>query len=180
MDTIELKGLIFRVEIKHDDSLGCPWDEHDGHGPVRNISADDPKAPGERVMYKARHRQWLYDHAEAMRIAKRDVWGMSDEDRAAFKKNTGREPTPGEIALAAVQRDFDHLRGFASGEWGWCGVVVTLLDVDGNATDETESLWGIESNSYDYHKEVARELAGDIARRVGRKKYITKRIKVRT
>lgn len=38
--------------------------------------------------------------------------------------------------------------------------------MDGNPTQETESLWGIESDSDDYLTEVSRDLADEIASRV--------------
>lgn len=57
MDTIELRGFTFRVDIRPDDSTGAPWDEHDGHGPVRydrGVSAATEKRPGDRVLFHDR------------------------------------------------------------------------------------------------------------------------------
>jgi hypothetical protein len=182
MDSIELKGLTFRVAIEPDDgALGAPWDEHDGHGPVRHTRAAF-KQPGERILHSDRDGQWLYDWAGAMRKAEKDGWGLSPDDTAALAQKLGRAPTPGEIRAEAVQRDFDFCRRYASGDWDWCGVVVTLLDADGEPTHERESLWGIESDEYSYHEEVARELAEEIASRIGRRKYAERgavRVRVR-
>jgi hypothetical protein len=184
MDTLELKGLTFRVDIRPDDSMGAPWDEHDGHGPVRYerapTSRDAAKSPGERVLCQDRGTTWLYDWQGAMRLAKRDGWGLSPEDRSVLAKRLGRDPVPGEVRVAAVQRDYDYCRQYLEGYWYWCGVVVTLLDTDGEATRETESLWGMESEPGTYLEETARELAAEIARRVGRRKYIETRVRVRT
>lgn len=182
-DTIELKGLTFRVSIEHDDSRGAPWDEHDGHGPVRT-DYKDGKKPGERILTPTGSRDWwyLYAWAEASRIAKRDGWGLAPDALAALTKKLGREPKPGEVREAAVQADFDYLRRYLNDDWTYIGVVVALLDVDGEPTSETESLWGIESDAHGYINETARELAGEIARRVGRKKYLERgavRVKVR-
>lgn len=184
--TIELKGLTFRVSIEHDDSHGAPWDECDGHGPVRdcrNLYGRAEKKPGERVLATDRHSAWVYDWAEASRIAKRDGWGLAPDALAALTKKLGREPKPGEVREAAVQADFDYLRHYLNDDWTYIGVVVTLLDVDGEPTSETESLWGIESDAHDYINETARDLASEIARRVGRKKYLERgavRVKVRS
>lgn len=178
--TITLKGLTFSVRTELDDSHGAPWDREDGHGPVRQTRNREDKRAGERVLTSGHCSYWLYNEAEAMRIAKRDNWGMSPEDRERFKANTGREPTAGEIALAAVQSDFDRMRQYLEGDWSYVGVVVTLLDVDGDATRESDSLWGIESDCADYIQETAREMASEIAKRIGRKKYLETRIKVRS
>lgn len=154
VDTIELKGLTFRVEVKPDDgSMGAPWDEHDGHGAVRMVRGfvlgEGPKNPGERVLHSDRGTAWLYDWQGAMALAKKDGWGLSPEEKAKFAARLGRAPTVGEVRTEAVQRDFDYCRRWLNGDWHWCGVVVTLLDVEGNATRETESLWGIESEGCD-------------------------------
>lgn len=179
MDSIELKGLTFRVEVKPDDgTIGAPWDEHDGHGPVRDVQYcnGDPstirKPPGERVLYADRGTVWLYDWQEACRIAKRDGWGLAPDDIGRLKVRLGREPQPGDIRAEAVQRDFDYCRRYASGDWYWCGIVVTLLDVDGEPTRECESLWGMESDALTYLDDTASELASEIARRVGRRKTV--------
>lgn len=183
-DTIEFKGLTFRVELKPDDSHGAPWEECDGHGPVResNDASGEGrfKRPGERVLHAQYRTAWVYDWQEAMKIAKRDGWGMSDEDKAKFKAATGFDPTPGQIALAAVQSDFDRLRRYLEGDWSYVGVVVTLLDVDGKPTYERASLWGIESDCGACIDETARELASEIARPLGRRKYIETRVRVRS
>lgn len=180
MNTIEHKGLTFRVDTMPDECSDFPWDREDGHGPVRQTRNREDKRAGERVLVNDRHAFWLYNEQEAMRIAKRDGWGISTEDRSRFLANTGREPTPNEVALAAVQADFQRLRGFLEGDWCYVGLVVTLLDVDGEPTGETESLWGIESDAGEYLDETARELAGEIAKRVGRKKYLETRVRVRS
>lgn len=183
METIELKGLTFRVDIRHDDSMGAPWDEHDGHGPVREARYEYrsriAKQPGERVLHTERGYAWVYDWQGAMTLAKRDGWGLGPDDLAALAKKLGRDPLPGEIRVAAVQGDFDYCRGYLEGDWHWCGAVVTLLDVDGEPTHECESLWGMESSDYKYFDTTARELAGGIAKRVGRRKYIETRVRVR-
>lgn len=88
----------------------------------------------------------------------------------------GRDPskplTPGEIAAEAVQRDFDHLRGWCNGDWNYCGVVITLIeDDDENAPIEySHALWGIESNASGYLSEVADELMDEYAHELSRER----------
>lgn len=185
MDTIEFRGLTFRVEHKADDCGDLPWEREEGHGPVRYESRRGPfgnvsKSPGERPLTSDRRGAWLYAWDETMRIAKRDRWGMSPDDAVKFTNNTGRAPTAGESRLAAVQADFNRLRRFLEGDWCYIGIVVTLLDVDGNPTHISDSLWGIESDAYDYLDEVARELATELAAPLGRRKYIEQRTRVRS
>jgi hypothetical protein len=57
--------------------------------------------------------------------------------------------------VAAVERDFEMLRGWCNGEWHWVGVVVTIYDAE---DDEVwgDSVWGVEDNT-DYWKTVALE-----------------------
>ena len=156
-DTFEHNGNRFRVAFLSDDTMGAPWDEHDGHGPVTkaplraNYRGYISKAPGQRFLGE----HWLYNFAEAVRMAKRDGWrALEDVGRA--------DMTRGQLAARAAEEDFQRLKDWCEGRWCWIGVVVTLLDDDGDATDETASLWGIESDAGDFLEEVARELADEI------------------
>lgn len=172
MERIEYNGLQFSVETHYDDGMGAPWKEHDGHGPVsewrsNSYSIYPEKRPGERVLCSDRHSYRFYDWQEAMRIAKRDGWGLSDEHRAKLANRLGREPTQGDITAEAVQRDFDYLRRWCNDQWHWCYVQVTLLDAEGDETPEFETLGGLDSDSTDYIMECAQELAEQIADRIG-------------
>ena len=171
-DTITHAGLTFRVSIHHDDDHGAPWDESDCHGPVSDwrhssYSCYPEKAPGERVLASDRGSYRYYNVAEATRIAKRDGWGLGDADMAKLEDKLGRAPTRGEVVAAAVEQDFDYLRRWCSGLWHYVGVIVTLLDTEGDETHESESLWRIDSESLDYIAEVAQELAEELAARIG-------------
>lgn len=66
-----------------------------------------------------------------------------------------------EYAAGAARADFERLRAWCLDEWHYVGVRVSLL----NATGGSEALWGIESDSEDYIREVARELADEVALR---------------
>lgn len=168
---MEFSGRTFEVRIYADDDNDAPWDREDGHGPVR--AADrrhnsgfehTDKKPGERPLNHATRgeTQYFYDWAEAMRIARRDGWGLSDADRATLAKVLGREPTKREVHATAVARDFQRMRDFLAGNWCYVGVTVCMMDDAGELmTDDafTQALWGIESDG-NYWEEVARELAG--------------------
>ena len=70
--------------------------------------------------------------------------------------------TPNQYAFRAVMQDYGRLKAWCNDHWNYVGVVVTLLDSDDEETNETESIWGIESDDYNYHKEVAEDLAAQI------------------
>ena len=77
-----------------------------------------------------------------------------------------REGYSGPAAVQAVEREFDRLRGWCNDDWRYVGVIVTLLDVDGEPTDESESLWGVDDDG-DYKDVVAGELASELHSRIG-------------
>jgi len=169
-ETIEHAGLSFMVATRQDLGMRAPWKEHDGHGPVREASSyygKPHKRAGETIIHVDRGRYWLYDVAEATRIAKRDGWGIDPERKAAWEARIGRPLTAGEIAKAAVESDMDRLRGWLKDRWTWVYVKVTLLDTDGDTTWEYDCFGGIESDAGEYLDEVAADLAASIADRVG-------------
>lgn len=176
-DTFEHKGRTFIVKIEADDRQEAPWEWNDGHGPVSDwrsygYNQYPTKGPHERVLCRDRRSCRVYDWAEAMRIAKRDGWGLSDEARAALHNKLGRPPTKGEISAQAVQQDFDYLRRWCENQWHYVGVVVAHVpngteprNVD---VDYQYALWGIESDAYEYISEVAHELAAEATYEVER------------
>jgi hypothetical protein len=158
----ELHGVAFRAFLVANESHGRPWEEYDGHGPVREVSKDYSghiqKKPGERPLYVGGRGEysWAYDWQEAMKIARRDGWGVSG----------GRLPgeTARQYAARAVAADFEHLMGWCADHWHYCGVCVSRIDEDGEPLDEPYefALWGIESNAGDHLREVAEENAAQI------------------
>lgn len=175
IENIERDGLTFAVYEHHDQHHGRPWEEEEGHGEIREVRGSTyasnypAKLPGERPL--ARERGWAlyYNFADAVKTA-REEWGISNEKREEMTKQLGRAPTQGEIAVAAAEQDFERMRRYASGDWHYIGLEVELLDVDGEGTGLSESLWGIESDCGDYVEEVSAELADQVAQQVGRKK----------
>lgn len=163
-DRITIDGLTFSVRLEPDYDSESPWAREDGHGPVSDWTTRD-KRPGEWVLSCDRHHRRFYDAAEATRIAKRDAWGLNCAALAALEERIGRAPTRGEITAEAVRRDFQRLHAWCIDEWCYVGVVVELLNTDGEPTGENASLWGVESDADDFIDECAQELAQELAAR---------------
>lgn len=165
-DVIERAGLRFRVNFEQDCDYGAPWDECDGHGPVREGRTSSyghaSKAPGERVLGTTRWATWFYDVAAATELAKRDGWGLSPQDVADLGKRLGHEPTAGEIRAEAVRQDFEYLRGYLRDDWGYVVVRVVMVNDDDEETGEPDYLGGVETFK-NYHEVTAWDMAGDLA-----------------
>jgi hypothetical protein len=154
IDTIETNGYRFGVYTAPDQDHGAPWEEFDGHGVISEWTRRS-KQPGERVLCEDRGSFRYYDLRASMALARRDNWGCGDASHA--------HRTDGERAACAVEQDYRYLRGWCRDDWDYVGVIVRLLDDD---REESESVWGIESNSGDYLREVAGELVGEILGRI--------------
>ncbi len=159
--TIEASGLTFRVDFKYDHDAGRPWDNSEGHGPVREASRNYTgyidKRPGERVLYAGNRRElsWVYDWKAACKLARADGWNAEPYD------------APDRIQRA-VQADFDFLRAWCNDQWCYVGVIVTLINDDGTG-GVSDSLWGVETYK-DYHHECARDIAGELAQQALRER----------
>lgn len=167
-DTIEVDGKTFRVTIPYDDCGDKPWEREDGHGPVSEwrragYSGRSPKAPGERELCNDHGSARFYDFAEACHIARRDGWGFDGKGVAAWQ---AEGLSLRQIAARAAEADFTRLYDWCNDRWQYVGVVVELLDSEGEGTGETDSLWGVESDAGDYLEEVARECAAEILARL--------------
>lgn len=143
--------MTFAVII-HDDSgdMGAPWDNEDGHGPVTGWVSRD-KRPDELVLNTDRGQKRFYNFKEACAIALRDGWGCKELDGTETKR---------QAAAKSAMADFEHLKAWCNNEWSYVGVEVTLLDSEGNPTEVSDSLWGVES---DYSEEQARLMADELA-----------------
>lgn len=114
------------VSFERENDFGAPWDEEDGHGPVSDWTTRD-KRSGELVISTDRRSKRFYDFAKAVRIAKREKWGVRPEALCTLRVKLGREPTRGDICAEAARLDFEHLRGWANDEWEYVCVCVKLL-----------------------------------------------------
>jgi len=154
MIMLELNGLNFRVEFQDDFKADRPWDQCDGHGPVRQATRGYDghiiKRPGERVLYAGERGEysWVYDWQAACKLARQDRWNAAPYD------------APDRIQRA-VQNDFDYLQSWCNGQWSYVGVTVTHIKDDGTE-GESESVWGVETLN-DYHIDTAKELAQGLA-----------------
>lgn len=160
--TFEHNGHKFRVTFPHDDCGDTPWEREDGHGPVSDwkrhafgMGSKPPKAPGEMILIWDHGSYRTYDFQAAVKQAKAEGW-----DAAPYGG------TRGEKAHRAAMADFDRLRRWCDDQWSYVGVVVELLDDEGDAMGEEESLWGVESDAGDYLEKCARELADEIIHRL--------------
>lgn len=147
-------GRFFRAEIRPDDTTEPPWENSDIHGSVSGWYKSREKSPGERILCEDRSGYVrFYDMQESTKIAKRDGWGCAHEEHT----------TKGERAACAVEADFQYLRKWCNEEWWYVGVVISLhQEVNPHESimlsDHLASVWGIESDTFDYLNETAREL----------------------
>lgn len=148
------KEFTFSVKFERDEDAGAPWDNCEGHGVVSDWERRS-KYPGELILNSdGRGNFRFYDFAASCRLALRDGW-----DAAPY--NGGTE-TKRQQAAKAARADFEYLRSWCANEWEYVGVIVTLLDEDGDETEVSDSLWCVESRD-DYHHETARQLADELA-----------------
>lgn len=156
MERIELniggRDFTFAVEYIDDQDAGAPWENSDGHGVVTDWQLRD-KRPGELILCTDHRAHRFYDYAASCRLALRDGWD-------AAPHNDGSE-TKRQQAAKAARADFEYLRGWCNDEWRYVGVVVTLLDDEGEKTEVSDSLWGVETFG-DYHKTEARTMADEL------------------
>lgn len=157
MDIFVHKGVSFSLTTEPDDDADAPWDREDGHGPVRYARN---KAAGDLFLHHGWRADRFYGYAEACRLALKDGWGYGGKGVAEWQA-TGL--TKRQIAANAARADFERMRAWCNDEWYYCGVIVTMLDGNDEpmGTEFSASLWGIESDSDDYIKEVGAELADD-------------------
>ena len=161
----EHKGLNFRYEIGPDDCHGPPWKEECGHGPVSDWERRK-KLPHEWVLNEHVGFYRFYDSKAALETALKEGWGPKDPAL-----------TPRQKAAAAVREDFENLRAWCNGDWSYVGVRVTLLDADGEDTEEEATLGGIHS---DYVEDYLNDLAEEIRERVGDSDTLTYTRRIRS
>ncbi len=156
-ETRVIDGVTIYVRWYYDNDNGAPWEENDGHGPVREVSRPyygrPQKKSGERFLNRdpndSRKILYAYDWQEACRLARKDGW------------NTAPHDAPYPVARA-VQADFDYLRGWLEDEWWYCGIGVSLTRDDDDDDFYSHALWCVESNCADHHEEVIKDLAGEL------------------
>lgn len=147
------KTLTFSVKFEDDTDAGEPWANSDGHGTVTEWERRDKK-PGELVLNSDRGSKRFYDFAGACRTALAEGW-----DAAPY--NDGSE-TKRQQAAKAARADYEYLREWCADLWHYVGVIVTLLDDEGEETEVRDSVWSVEARD-GFHHEQARLLADELA-----------------
>jgi hypothetical protein len=162
-ETLTQHGKTYRVQWFYDCDMGAPWEEHDGHGIVSDWTRRD-KHPGELVLNEDRGSRRFYDFAATVKKARAEGWNTAPYD---WK-------TKGEQAAAAAMADFENLRRWCANQWHWCGIVVSLLDDEGEETGIDAALWGIEDDGFcsdGHHATVVQELIGECEHQENRTTY---------
>lgn len=155
-DTVTHNGYTVKIEYFHDADAGAPWGNCDGHGNVTCINTpyygNIEKKPGHVVLYRGNRNEYsyLYDFQAAIKTAKKEGWNA--------EPYTPENDTPGKRALRAVNADMKYLRGWCSDDWQYVYIVCTLLDSDGEETDITDSLCGVETYK-DHHETEGADMA---------------------
>ena len=152
-------GWYVEFRSEYDQFSEAPWEDSCCHGPVTDWVRRDKHA-GERVLCSDSYSKRYYDFAEAMKIAKRDGWGLNPDEMAKLTIKLGHAPTKGQIIEAAVEHDFQYLKDWCDDKWHYIGVVVTLYNEDDEEQDE-RSLWRVEDHG-DYYQTIASELADEL------------------
>lgn len=119
---IEYAGLTWIIKFEQDNDVGAPWDFSDYHGPVRRsgyrhsmYGEREKKKPSERPLNNPDRNgyQFYYDWQAAIKKAKAEGWGTNE--------------APGDY-LAAVEADFEYLRGWIRGDWSYMWVQVQCVE----------------------------------------------------
>lgn len=158
MDYTEPKsGLKYRAKFYADYDMRAPHEANDGHGVIEHLNrsvedilddedinlsddlSDDlrMRLPLFKELYYERGNYWYYDVIKSIDRAITQ-WGCKPED-----------------AQAAVDQDFEYLRGWYQNEWHWMYVTLTKLDEDGEETTDCTSLGGFESMLLDDEQELS-------------------------
>ncbi len=152
----------FRAFIEGDDDHTPPWDRECGHVDVTDWERRN-KAPSEVIINEDRGSRRFVCIRDAIAKATREGWGLGVESMKALAEKLARTPTKREVIAEAVRLDVERMRAWCNDEWGYVGVCVCLLDSEGSPVGDkyAAACWGIESDSGDYLREVARDMAAD-------------------
>lgn len=140
-------GMQYRVDYYADHGYTPPHENEDGHGVVVELDyAHDDEGEIET------RREWgsLTEEA-AMRMAAyrelhHDRTGYVYYDVIASINKAIREwGCKPEDAPAAVESDYEYLRGWYQDDWHYMTIQVTKLDEDGEETDDYQIVGGYES-----------------------------------
>ncbi len=152
-------GVQYLVEVTYDYGMAAPDAEMtDCHGVVVRDLDFDPSDPVDLDDYIERYcgsdsPRAIEAHAQFSMLRLLNdrnqrrynyVWYDVWESLKKAKKEWGHKTD--EAAMAAVEADYEHLRGWYDNDWCWCVVSVYPVDEDGNKLDDAGAhLGGVES-----------------------------------
>ena len=151
-DTREHAGCLITVTWHHDYDTGPPWTEFEDHGVVIECRSWD--SPGLdptmlRLSLIGRNtNDWYYDLVSSRERARKEGWGLAPDALDALKARLGYEPKRIDILEAAVQADYEHLRGYCHDEWCWLYAQTTVAARTSHGDyflQDTDGLCGIAS-----------------------------------
>jgi hypothetical protein len=160
-EQVTAHGITVQIEYFYDDTYSgyYPWEEFDGHVNIQTKRVGYygrvEKSPSEVIFYVSRDTVYYYDIREAHAKARAEEWGCKNPEGLTKK----------EIAARAVAENVKFWRGYLNDDWHYVGVVCTVLDSEGEETNETESCWGFETVN-GYHETAGREMAESLAESV--------------
>jgi hypothetical protein len=131
-----LHGYEVTIELWQDNYMGAPWKEHDGHGPVREISSIEEKRPGEVLLnsyFDRRSYNYAYDVQAAQKQALSEGWGFEGAKTGLSKR---------QVAATVVQKDIAHLRGWLNNDWHWTGYNLTVTKGGEEIDTDTRTVGG--------------------------------------
>jgi len=148
-ESIAVSGYQFRVVIESDDSSAVPWDNDCIYdGVVSGWQRTSSKRPHERILCEDRGSVRLFDVRQFIAVAK---------SHGCTAKQAAEQLEPA----------FEYLRRWCDDQWHYVGVIVQLLDDEGEPVPgEYDSIWGIESDCCAYINETALDMAQCMAGRL--------------
>ena len=154
-ETVTFGDVTVLIEYFVDDTYRPePWDEYDGNVEFWPVRGSHEKKPSERYLTKDRFNAWVYDIRDAHDKAIRESWCTGCD----WVKGLTRR----QIATRAVEENVSFWRAYLDGDWFYAGVVITVLDKDGEKTEHADSCWGFETfNSY--HRTAGNDMARELA-----------------
>ncbi|WCD44216.1 hypothetical protein Lumi_077 [Xylophilus phage Lumi] len=161
---LTVNGRKYLIEFCYDRDHKEPWKEHDGHSVITEWISRD-KLPGEIEVAQDYPKKRYCDFQATIAKAKKEGWGLGDQDLADLQVKLGRPPKAGEVTEYAVRKDMARMKGWLNDEWHWRGIWVCPYTEDGEdpLRSKAQSLWGIESDSgEEYFQEVIAELIEQI------------------
>ena len=154
-DTIEYEGNTYRFRTEPDDMSAINWGRN-GVGEWNH---------GEDGTFAWAHNDDTRPYQFTGLARKLQANGG---DPIWWQPPTDMENPKGFANVAAWQASLDAMaRSILSVlEYGYVGVIIDRIDPETDEVLDTESLWGIEPEPYDYHSAVAMDLVRELARTV--------------